>query len=154
MPRFLSRGRTRVIRRSWSGSYATGSVEQALAYSELFWPEFILHEGCVLLERIPDSFPTWTESLGDSTKVEAMLNHRHISDLFHRDASHDVMIRLGRVLKYAWTLKLARDFPDRRFAVEFYDTPSDDPTDYQVTFISYTTTSNQTMERTAGTLDS
>jgi hypothetical protein len=37
-------------------------------------------------------------------------------------------------LKDAWTLTLGRDFPDRHFSVEFYDTPSDDPTDYQITF--------------------
>jgi hypothetical protein len=114
--------------------YATGSVEQALACSDLFWPEFVEHEGCVFMERVADSFRGWSESLGDPSKVEAMLNHRHICDLFERESSHNMMIGLGRVLRDAWTIKLARDFPERRFAVEFYDTPSENPTDYQITF--------------------
>jgi hypothetical protein len=101
--------------------YATGSVEQALGYSELFWPEFVEHEGCILLERVPASFNSWAESLQEPSKVEAMLNHRHVSDLFHAQTSHDMMITLGRLLRDIWTLKLARDFPDRRFSVEFYD---------------------------------
>jgi len=114
--------------------YNTGGIEQALAYSELFWPEFIEHEGCILMDRVADSFRSWSDSLRDPSKVEAMLNHRHICDLFERETSHDMMIALGRVLRDAWTLKLARDFPKRRFAVEFYDAPSQDPTDYQITF--------------------
>jgi hypothetical protein len=44
------------------------------------------------------------------------------------------MITLGRLLRDIWTLKLARDFPDRRFSVEFYDELSEDPADYQITF--------------------
>ena len=113
---------------------ATGSVEQALAYSDLFWPEFVEHEGCVFMERAADSFRGWSEPLGDPSKVEAMLNHRQVCDLFEWESSHNMMIGLGRVLRDAWTLKLARDFPERRFAVELYDTPSENPTDYQITF--------------------
>ena len=114
--------------------FATGTVEQALAYSELLWPDFVEHQDCILLHCVADSFPTWKDQLGDLSKVEAMLNHVHISDFFHRESSHDLMISLGHVLKDAWTMKLARDFPGRRFCIEFYDERSEDPTDYQITF--------------------
>jgi hypothetical protein len=117
--------------------YVTGSIEQALAYAELFWPQFVVHEGCVLLARSIDGYGPWSERLEDKADIEAMLNHRHILDLFHDAAGsepHEWLISLGRTLKECWAAKLRLEFPERRFEVVFDETPCADPVDYQITF--------------------
>jgi hypothetical protein len=117
--------------------YVTGSIEQALAYAQLFWPPFVVHEDCVLLDRSVDGYAPWAERLREKADIEAMLNHRHILDLFHDAVGsepHDWLISLGRTLKDCWGAKLRLEFPDRRFEVVFDETPCADPVDYQITF--------------------
>jgi hypothetical protein len=117
--------------------YATGSIEQALAYAELFWPKFAEHEGCVLLAESVDGYGPWAEQLKSPTDIEVMLNHRHMVDLFQDSAGcedHDRLIALGKTLKACWAAKLAFDFPGRRFEVIFDETRQPDSVDYQVTF--------------------
>src|SRR5437879_5309747 len=103
--------------------YNTGSVAQALAYSELFWPRFTEHV---------EKYESWMRTLeGKKSQAEATLNHRHIADLFEdgKSAPHDLLIALGRILKQSWASKLRLDFPHRRFEVQFDDIPATDPTD-------------------------
>jgi len=106
--------------------YNTGSVAQALAYSELFWPRFTEHDDCVFLLFDLQKYDSWMKTLeGDKRQVEAALNHRHIADLFEdgESASHEWLIALGRILKQCWAAKLRSDFPHRQFDVQFDDTP-------------------------------
>ena len=117
--------------------YNTGSVAQALAYSELFWPRFNEHDDCIFLLLDVEKYESWMKTLeGNKTQAEATLNHRHIADLFEdgESASHELLIALGRILKQSWAAKLQRDFPHRRFGVQFDDTPVPDASDYEITF--------------------
>jgi hypothetical protein len=54
-------------------------------------------------------------------KVEAMINHLHILDMFTSEGfepTPQVVARISRILKDMWSCKLQRDFPERRFKVE------------------------------------
>jgi hypothetical protein len=61
-----------------------GNIEQAIAYGELFWPEFVEFDGCILFagfrEESYQGFMSHTG--GDRRAVEAVMNHHHILDLF------------------------------------------------------------------------
>ena len=117
--------------------YATGSIEKALAYAQLFWPHFVVHEDCVLLDLDLDGYDAWKERLPAKSDIEAMLNHRHILDLFHDAGSHEPhewLISLGCSLKQCWEAKLKLQFPDRKFEIVFDETRCADPIDYQITF--------------------
>jgi hypothetical protein len=117
--------------------YNTGSVAQALAYSELFWPRFTEHDDCVFLLLDLEKYESWMKTLGhNKTQTEATLNYRHIADLFEdaQSASHEWLIALGRTLKQCWAAKLRLDFPHRRFEVQFDETFAADATDYEITF--------------------
>lgn len=117
--------------------YNTGSVGQALAYSNLFWPHFTEHDDCVFLILDVEKYALWMETLGgNKTQAEATLNHRHIADLFEdaESAPHELLIALGRTLKQCWAAKLRLDFPNRRFEVQFDETLAADAIDYEITF--------------------
>lgn len=117
----------------------TGSFEQAIAYSFIFWPEFIAADGYVLRasEYDPEMLRNWEARPDyDRTSVEGLLNHVHIQDLFPAcgGATETQLRFLGRTLARMLEAKLAHEFPDRQFHVLFNDEPSLDPIDYQVTF--------------------
>jgi len=61
-----------------------GDFELAIAFSRMFWPEFTEHDGCVLFAGFgPTVYQEWLESCeGDRAAVEAVMNHRHLLDLF------------------------------------------------------------------------
>jgi hypothetical protein len=64
--------------------------------------------------------------------IEAVLNHRHLFDLFlgSERPTRESVRHFGLVLKDMWTAKLRRDFPDRDFIVSFqedFDLEVDDP---------------------------
>jgi hypothetical protein len=68
--RWLSEGSRSV----WDLLGAKGGAELAVAFSSLFWPEFVEVEGCVLLrERYsPSNFEDWWKGLsGDRSRIEA-----------------------------------------------------------------------------------
>ena len=110
-----------------------GRYEDALHYAALFWPAFVEVDGCVLLgSKAPDTLGDWQAKFaGDRVSVEAMLNHRHIHDLFLRapEPTPQVTQELGLLLRDMWTAKLARDFPGREFVVTVSE--GDDP---EITF--------------------
>ena len=119
----------------WIG--ATGSFEQAIAYSFIFWPDFIIVDDHVLRADAyePENFATWRAG-HDRAAVEGVLNHVHILDVFPAcaDASETQIRFLGRTLASMLEAKLALDLPDRNFQVAFNDETGEDPIDYQVTF--------------------
>ena len=121
---------------SWIGY--VGNFEHAIGYGELFWPEFTEYDGCVLFAGFSEkSYRGFMQQTGGNRQaVEAVMNHRHILDLFCGPAlqpTREQLVYLGRLLKEMWTAKLQRDFPGRRIAISFPDEPCDD-LDYEITF--------------------
>jgi hypothetical protein len=121
--------------RSWIG--CVGSIEHAIAYGELFWPEFTELDGCVFLSGVTEeTYRGFAQAAGgDKRAVEAVINHRHICDLFtESEPTREQIVYLGRLLREMWAAKLARDFPGRRFEVSFTEGEDDDLLDYEVSF--------------------
>lgn len=119
----------------WIG--CVGSVEHAIGYGELFWPDFIELDGCVFFAGVnEESYRGFmTQTGGDRRAVQAVLNHRHVLDLFAgADPTREQVVYLGRLLREIWSAKLAHDFPDRRFVVSFPEEGCEGLLDYEVTF--------------------
>lgn len=118
--------------------YYLGSHEHAIAYAQLFWPDFTVHDDCVFLEVTEENYNEWLEHTGgDKQAVETVINHRHILPMFFIESdgpSEDQIVYLGRLLKEIWACKLRRDFPDRHFTVSFPEGETKDLIDYEVTF--------------------
>jgi hypothetical protein len=123
---------------SWIG--CVGSFEHAIGYAQIFWPELVEHDGCVFLasrfgETSYAGFMQQTH--GDRRAVERVMNHQHVLDLFEgseREPTRAQVIYLGRILREIWSSKLARELPDKRFVVTFYEASEDDLLDAEVTF--------------------
>lgn len=119
----------------WIG--CVGSVEHAIGYGELFWPEFTELDGCVFFAgATEDNYQAFLKQTnGNKRAVETVLNHRHILDLFAgAQPTREQVIYLGRLLREVWAAKLARDFPDRRFVVSFPEEACEGLLDYEVSF--------------------
>ena len=116
-----------------------GSLGQAIAYAELFWPTFVEHDGCILLSGRfdQDNFQRWLVATGgDRSAVEGVINHTHILDLFvqhNTEPTREQVVWLGRLLKEMWQAKLECDFPDRRIVVSFPEDAGDDLLGYEIT---------------------
>ena len=109
-------------------------------YSRIIWPGFVEHDDCVFLakEFSVESYDQWRKKL-NKTDTEAMLNHRHITDLFNNSEfkpNLDIVLYIGRYLKEVWTEKLKRDFPKRTFVVSFPEEPHtpNDLVSYEISF--------------------
>lgn len=134
--------------RDWNGDHGIelddwigcmGSFEHAIAYGELFWPDFVEHDGCVFFAGFcEESCRGFMQQTGGNRQaVEAVMNHRHIRDLFcspELKPTQAQVVYLRRLLKEVWAAKLQRDFPGKRFVVSFPERPSENLLDYQVTF--------------------
>jgi hypothetical protein len=119
----------------WIG--CVGTYELAVGYSLVFWPRFVRVDGLVLREGFsPDALASCRTPGADPAGVEALMNHLHLADLHCSGAKPtEAQLRyLGRLLKEIYEVKLARDFPDLAFTVEFNDEPGLDLIDYQLTF--------------------
>lgn len=122
---------------AWVG--CSGTIELAIGYSRLFWPDFTAYDGCVFFAGFSvDSYRGFMEQCGgDRRRVEAVMNHRHVFDYFSHAAGSATaaqILYLGRMLKDIWHAKLCRDFPGRRFVVSLSEGPHDDLTEYEVSF--------------------
>lgn len=109
---------------SWRA--CVGKLSHAIAYGELFWPEFQMIDGCVLFAGVEEaSYRKWLHALkGNRTLAQAVLNHRHILELFPNDKrrpTREQVVYLGRKLKTMWARKLTLDFPRQRTTVFFSD---------------------------------
>jgi hypothetical protein len=116
-----------------------GSLGQAIAYAELFWPSFVEHDGCILLSGRfdQDNLKSWLAATGgDRQAVEGVINHTHILDLFVRHDSEptpEQIIWLGRLLKEMRQAKVDRDFLGRRVVVSFPEDAGEDLFGYEIT---------------------
>lgn len=102
---------------------------QFLGMVKFLWPNFVERKGCVLLPWAFDNqtLDAWWDSLGgDQSKIEAVVNHQHISDLFpEHDLAEGEGDELARAIARCWSAALQARFPDRRFSVDVYSEPDD-----------------------------
>jgi hypothetical protein len=115
-----------------------GRFDHAVGYAQLFWPEFTIHDDCIMFTDFTvESYQKWmNHTSGHRGQVEAVMNHRHILDLFSRDESdvpRELVLHLGRMLRDMWECKLKRDFPGREIVVSFPDEHLEDLREYEIT---------------------
>ena len=103
-----------------------GRYDHALGYAAIFWPDFVVYEGCIFV-RLPDpaNFRDWLAQFrGDLTETEKMINHLHIADMFVNSdypPTREILRHLGTIVRDMWECRLRRDFPDRRINVQFFE---------------------------------
>lgn len=122
---------------SWVG--CVGNFKLASAYSLIFWPSFTEMDGMVFRGEIDRAtLESWKGNCSrDPKSMEATVNHIHILDLHHAgcpDASVERIVFLGKVLKEIYSTKLAVEFPQKSFIVDFYEPEDQNLQDYQLTF--------------------
>jgi hypothetical protein len=115
-----------------------GCFEHAVGYAVLFWPEFTIHDGCIMFADFTvESYDTWMEHTSNQRgQVELVMNHRHVLDLFCGDKSEvprELVLYLGRLLRDMWACKIKGDFPERDIVVSFPDKHCEDLLDYELT---------------------
>ena len=116
-----------------------GSFEHAIAYTHLFWPDFVEHDDCILASGFTEAGyqAFMQQTRGNRRAVESVINHRHIVDLFgdpKLQPTRDQLVYIGRALKDIWSAKLRRDFPTRDITVSFPEGEYSELTDYEITF--------------------
>jgi hypothetical protein len=102
----------------------------AVAFSRLYWPVFIEVRGCILIE---DKFQEatflrwWDELDGDCRRIEEVVNHTHLWDLFEDDdsASADALKHVADILARTWRCALRDQFPSRAVDVYVLDEPAE-----------------------------
>ena len=118
-----------------------GRFDHALGYAAIFWPSFVQYERCIF-RASPDhtAYQEWMKSTrGDCAKVEAMVNHVHLADLFTGSdyrPNRALLLRLGQIMKEMWSCKLAQDFPDKRFETHF-TSDAENLADLELTFYQH-----------------
>jgi len=122
---------------SWAG--CKGNFQLAAAYSLVFWPRFTELDGMVFRgEMDRKTLDSWKQNCSDKpAEIEATANHLHIADLHYvgcPDASVERLVFLGTLLEEIYRIKLAAEFPNRRFTVKFYEPPDKELQEYQLTF--------------------
>ena len=101
-----------------------GTYEFAIGYSQLFWPKFILYDGCLLRDGFDEeNYREWVAQMnGDKRSVESMMNHVHLASLLpstEDSPTEEQLIYLGRTLKEMWQAKINLEFPDLKVVVHF-----------------------------------
>jgi hypothetical protein len=99
-----------------------GTMELAVAFADLFWPEFEIRDGCILRTAgLSDATfrQWWVSTDGDQQRVERALNLLHVGELVPSDpsASPEMLRFLAETLADMWLARLRQLFPDREFVV-------------------------------------
>lgn len=109
--------------------FSCARSDTATAYIDLFWPEFVVFEDCVLRAGFKeDGVRAWQATKGSTRRhVEAATNCLDIGSLFRNSAEeqseliYDRALLVRATLVETYTAKLERDFPERIFHVELLD---------------------------------
>jgi hypothetical protein len=96
--------------------------EGFLACASLLFPQFLIVRDCVLLpwQYNPATFEDWWTSLdGDRTRIEDVVNHVHLCDLFFfRPIDDEMSMEVARVLQASWHCAAKAQMPDRDVVVK------------------------------------
>jgi hypothetical protein len=107
----------------WDYLFGAANIEIAIAFTKLFWPDFVEHEGGIFLSEAFNSqiYEQWKIELGnDVAGIEQVMNHQHVDDILPgaQNASTDNLLYLGQALAQMWESRLKSLYPQRRFQVK------------------------------------
>jgi hypothetical protein len=116
----------------WDYINNQGNPELAVAFSKLFWPDFVEVRGCVLLAEHfkPTDFENWRRHFKeDRRQIEAAINEVHIYDLFTNSPPEEVAFQvyeyLAQVLQKSWNCALRDAYPSRAFEFDYRTEPEE-----------------------------
>lgn len=120
----------------WDYVSAEVSILASAALCSVLWPTFCEVGDCILLadNASRTDVEKWIREHHDHSKVEAIVNHVHLYDLFdagssdetlNEDRTLETLDMVGRVMQKMWKAALQDAFPQLRFAVEYSNHPDD-----------------------------
>ncbi|MEQ8995515.1 MAG: hypothetical protein RID53_03295 [Coleofasciculus sp. B1-GNL1-01] len=106
----------------WDYLAGVSNIEVALAFTKVFLPDFVEHEGGIFLSEAfnLEIYEQWKAQLGDNiASIEQVMNHQHIDDLLpgSESAGIDNLFYLGQVIKQMWKNHLKSLYPKYSFEV-------------------------------------
>lgn len=98
----------------------TSRMETAIAFTKLFWPDFVQHEqGIFLKEQFSlERYIQWQKELqGDITAIEKVMNHLHLDDLLpgSEKVGQENLLYLAETLQQMWESRLKILYPQQDF---------------------------------------
>ncbi len=103
--------------------------EMIIAIGRLLFPTFIEYSGGVFLEMnfSESGFHDWQKKIKAIEKIETVMNHVHVYDLFITDNEIDEASfeAVGNLLSHTWQAALQKCFPNRSFKVSISNTEQD-----------------------------
>jgi hypothetical protein len=107
-------------------------MNAAIAFSKLYFPDFIEKKGCIILGFRYDEevFNEWYEHFkGNVPEIERICNRYELMDYFSINRNSDEQLdfynkqidEFANVLKKSWEVNCQLLFPNRKMAVEVYD---------------------------------
>lgn len=107
-------------------------LNTALAFSKLYFPDFIEIEGCAILGFRFDEevFYKWKEKyLNDNSEIERACNSYEVRDYFQNNngifltvEDYDKsIIEFAKALKISWEINLKNLFPLKKYVVEVFE---------------------------------
>jgi hypothetical protein len=118
---------------NWNiGSYLNTfyDINSAIAFSKLFFPDFVEYRGCIILafrfnQEICDKW--FLELKGEISEIEKMCNLYELEDFFHINSNgYDkekfpvILDSFGNILKKSWELNLEKLYSDRTFELQLF----------------------------------
>lgn len=106
----------------WDYLAGVSNIEVALAFTKVFLPDFVEHEGGIFLSEAfsLEIYEQWKELFGDNiASIEQVINHQHIDDLLpgSESAGIDNLFYLGQVIQQMWENHLKSLYPKYSFEV-------------------------------------
>lgn len=106
----------------WDYLSGVATVEMAIAFTTLFWPDFVEHDGGIFLAEAfnQEIYEQWKAELGDDiAAIERVMNHQHIDDIIPgaENVGIDNLFALGQVIKQMWENRLKSCYPAQGFQV-------------------------------------
>lgn len=107
-------------------------MNAAIAFSKLYFPDFIEKEGCIILSHRYDeqTFKEWYLHFnGDKKAIESICNSYEIMDYFVNNRSKEEPLNIynkaldefAKALKKSWEINCKLLFPNNNIIVEIYD---------------------------------
>jgi hypothetical protein len=107
-------------------------INGAIAFSKLYFPDFIEYDGCVILGFRFNKliFKQWYDKFnGNKSEVERMCNFYEIKDYFHlnqvsysnEEEYNKALTAFAAILKSSWEINLRILYPSQSFQVDVFE---------------------------------
>lgn len=118
------------IERAWLAYLSDhASADMVISVARLLFPSFVEYESGVFLETNFNeaSYLNWMGELGDIERVEALINHQHVYDLFPtpENTSEASYQDVANLMAQTLHLALRECFPDRMFNIRVSNSERD-----------------------------